>query len=126
VQRYDTESQSQKPTPVLFNFAEGVLLYSLDEGLVFDPTDLGVEVTPGAVHAAAARGAWLQAFLLALRLNQPPLLRHVILSTPPKQVVLEPDLYEVQYARVHTASWYSLAQAPAAINVLLGSLLFVT
>ena len=63
-----------------------MLLYSLDEGLVFDPTDLGVEVTPGAVHAAAARGAWLQAFLLALRLNQPPLLRHVILSTPPKQV----------------------------------------
>lgn len=66
--------------------AEGVLLYSLDEGLVFDPTDLGVEVTPAAVHSAAARGAWLQAFLLALRLNQPPLLRHVILSTPPKQV----------------------------------------
>lgn len=67
--------------------AEGVLLHSLDEGLVFDPTDLGAEVTPAAVHAAARRGAWLRAFLLALRLNQPELLRHVILSTPPQQVL---------------------------------------
>lgn len=65
---------------------EGVLMYSLDDALVFDPTDLGQEVTPAAVHAAAARGAWLRAFLLALRLNQPDLLRHVILSTPPQQV----------------------------------------
>ena len=56
------------------------------DALVFDPTDLGQEVTPAAVHAAAARGAWLRAFLLALRLNQPDLLRHVILSTPPQQV----------------------------------------
>lgn len=68
--------------------AEGVLLYSLDEGLVFDPTDLGAEVTPAAVHAAAARGAWLRAFLLALRLSQPQLLHHVLLSTPPQQVLL--------------------------------------
>lgn len=81
--------------------AEGVLLYSLDEGLVFDPTDLGVEVTPGAVHAAAARRAWLQAFLLALRLNQPPLLRHVILSTPPKQVGAGP--HQAQHAPACTA-----------------------
>lgn len=66
--------------------AEGVLMYSLDDALVFDPTDLGQEVTPAAVHAAVARGAWLRAFLLALRLNQPDLLRHVILSTPPQQV----------------------------------------
>jgi len=29
---------------------EGLLLYSLDQGLVFDPTDLGQDVTPQAVQ----------------------------------------------------------------------------
>lgn len=65
---------------------EGVVMYSLDEGLMFDPTDLGTDVTPAAVHTAIRRGASLQAMLLALRLAQPDLLQHAILSTPPRQV----------------------------------------
>ena len=60
-------------------------MYSLDDALVFDPTDLGSDVTPAAAAAALRSGAFLRAFLLALRLNQPELLRHVILSTPPQQ-----------------------------------------
>lgn len=65
---------------------EGLLLYSLDEGMVFDPTDLGEEVTPQAVHAALAAKKPLRALLIALRLADPALLRHVLMSTPPKKV----------------------------------------
>jgi periodic tryptophan protein 2 len=67
--------------------AEGLLVYSLDEGLVFDPTDLDEDVTPEAARRASASGAHARALLIALRLRDPDTLRHVVLSTPPQQVL---------------------------------------
>jgi periodic tryptophan protein 2 len=67
---------------------EGVLLYSLDEGMVFDPTDLAEDVTPAAVLRALGSGAYLRALLVALRLRDPELTRHVLLATPPGSVEL--------------------------------------
>lgn len=65
---------------------EGLLLYSLDQGLVFDPTDLAEDITPAATRKALASGAFLKALLIALRLKDPDVLRHVIMSVPPAQV----------------------------------------
>lgn len=65
---------------------EGLLLYSLDQGLVFDPTDLTEDITPAAAHRALGNRAFLRALLIALRLKDPEVLRHVIMSTPPSQV----------------------------------------
>ena len=65
---------------------EGLLLYSLDQGLVFDPTDLAEDITPAAAYKALATGACLKALLVALRLKDPEVVRHVIMSTPPSQV----------------------------------------
>jgi hypothetical protein len=65
---------------------EGLLLYSLDEGLVFDPTDLGQDITPQAVQAALASKQPLRALLIALRLRDPKLLQEAILGTPPSEV----------------------------------------
>jgi periodic tryptophan protein 2 len=59
---------------------------SLDEGTLFDPTDLAEDVTPGAVLRALAQGACLRALLCALRLRDQELATHVVLSTPPQQV----------------------------------------
>jgi periodic tryptophan protein 2 len=67
---------------------EGVLLYSLDEGMVFDPTDLAEDVTPAAVLRALGSGAYLRALLVALRLRDPELTRHVLFATPPASVEL--------------------------------------
>ena len=67
---------------------EGVLLYSLDEGMVFDPTDLAEDITPAAVLRALGSGAYLRALLVALRLRDPVLTRHVLLATPPAAVGL--------------------------------------
>eukprot|EP00897_Mesotaenium_endlicherianum_P009036 jgi/Mesen1/8160/ME000438S07262 len=54
----------------------GVLMYALDEGLVFDPTDLDEDVTPQSRRFA-------QALLLALRLNEPALVRRAVEAVPP-------------------------------------------
>ena len=67
---------------------EGLLLYSLDQGLVFDPTDLTEDVTPAAAYKALGSRAFLRALLIALRLKDPEVLRRVIMSTPPGQVRL--------------------------------------
>lgn len=67
---------------------EGLLLYSLDQGLVFDPTDLAEDVTVAATRKALAQGAFLKALLIALRLKDPEVLRHVIMSVPPAQVMV--------------------------------------
>eukprot|EP00798_Chlamydomonas_sp_ICE-L_P014256 gene14256-20229_t len=65
---------------------EGLLLYSLDDGLVFDPTDLTEDLTPAACHTTLAAGSYVRALLIALRLGDNDLLRHCILSTPVGQV----------------------------------------
>ncbi|PSC76313.1 periodic tryptophan 2-like protein [Micractinium conductrix] len=67
---------------------EGLLLYSVDESLVFDPTDLAEDVTPAAALKALGQGAHLKAILMSLRLGDPKLVQHVVLSAPPAQVPL--------------------------------------
>lgn len=66
---------------------EGLLLYSIDEGLVFDPTDLGQDVTPQAVLSASASQQHLKALLLAVRLNDQELVKRVLLEIPPPEVI---------------------------------------
>jgi hypothetical protein len=85
---------------------EGLLLYALDSGLTFDPTDLTEALTPAAFHQVrvliektysrsmgfyfpvwrallrAAMPACVRARLLVLRLGDTSLLQRAILSTP--------------------------------------------
>jgi len=65
---------------------EGLLLYSLDEDLVFDPTDLTEDLTPEACHRALSSKSYVRALLIALRLGDRGLLRHCVFSTPAQQV----------------------------------------
>lgn len=51
-------------------------------GTAFDPTELTEDLTPAAAHAALAAHAYPRALLIALRLKDPHLQRHVLLSTP--------------------------------------------
>ncbi len=65
---------------------EGLMLYGVDEQLVFDPTDLSEDLTPAACEAAIADRAFLKALLIALRLGDAKLVRHAVMSTPPAAV----------------------------------------
>ncbi|KAL9232034.1 hypothetical protein vseg_007183 [Gypsophila vaccaria] len=78
------------PTGRSFSAAttEGVLVYSVDESLVFDPTDLDVDVTPEAVNAALDEDQPVRALILSLRLNEDSLVKKCILTVNPADIPL--------------------------------------
>ena len=57
-------------------------MYSLDHNLVFDPFDLDIDVTPASVRATLGRHEYVTALMLALRLNEQPLVEEVIENVP--------------------------------------------
>lgn len=64
---------------------EGLLVYSLDHNVVFDPFELTVDVTPETVKAALADRRYVEALLLAFRLNEQPLTCLVVERIPPSE-----------------------------------------
>ncbi|CZT21947.1 probable periodic tryptophan protein PWP2 [Ramularia collo-cygni] len=76
---------------------EGLLLYSLDAGAVFDPFDLDVDVTPESTLETLARAEHLKAMVMAFRLSDQKLLRRVYKSIPVSDIGLVvrdmPDVY---------------------------------
>ncbi|KAK9281854.1 hypothetical protein L1049_004760 [Liquidambar formosana] len=62
---------------------EGVLIYSMDESFIFDPTDLDIDVTPGAVDAALSEDQPSRALILSLRLNEDTLIKKCIFAVSP-------------------------------------------
>ncbi|CAM6092951.1 unnamed protein product [Calypogeia fissa] len=61
---------------------EGVLLFSMDDDLVFDPTDLDVDVTPEGIEDAIQKQQYSRAVVLALRLKEVSLIRRSTESVP--------------------------------------------
>lgn len=61
---------------------EGLLIYSLDEDMTFDPSDLGVDVTPASVTKRLKLKDYSAALLMSLSLNETPLIEKVIEATP--------------------------------------------
>ena len=67
---------------------EGLLVYSLDNALQFDPFDLDLDITPASTIAAVDSKDYLLALVMAFRLNERPLIRHVYESIPVPDVSL--------------------------------------
>ncbi|KAG5456977.1 MAG: putative WD repeat protein [Olpidium bornovanus] len=67
---------------------EGLLLYSVDDRMAFDPFDLDVDVTPQAVEEAVGNREWLRALVTAFRLGEPTTLRDAYDAIPPADVPL--------------------------------------
>ncbi|KIK99184.1 hypothetical protein PAXRUDRAFT_823013 [Paxillus rubicundulus Ve08.2h10] len=61
---------------------EGLLIYSLDDTLAFDPFDLTIDLTPQNVLDVLAEKEFLKALVLAFRLNEKPLIQRVYESIP--------------------------------------------
>ena len=57
---------------------EGLLIYSLDSKLVFDPFELNVDITPTTIRAAVKREDYGAALVMSLRLNETDLVREVV------------------------------------------------
>ncbi|KAL8921560.1 MAG: hypothetical protein Q9172_003959 [Xanthocarpia lactea] len=65
---------------------EGLLIYSLDSTLQFDPFDLDVDVTPENTLEALADRLYLQALIMGFRLNEASLLERVFEAIPSVEV----------------------------------------
>ncbi|KAJ8452785.1 hypothetical protein Cgig2_014548 [Carnegiea gigantea] len=76
------------PTGRSFSAAttEGVLVYSVDESFIFDPTDLDMDVTPEAVNAALNEDQPSRALILSLRLNEDSLIKKCVLAVNPADI----------------------------------------
>lgn len=61
---------------------EGLLIYSLDETVTFDPFDLTIDLTPQSVLDVLGEGEYLKALVLAFRLNEKPIIRRVYEGIP--------------------------------------------
>ncbi|KJZ80507.1 Periodic tryptophan protein 2-like protein [Hirsutella minnesotensis 3608] len=68
---------------------EGLLIYSLDTTLQFDPFDLNMEITPASTLAVLeTERDYLKALVMAFRLNEAGLVKRVFLSVPPADIAL--------------------------------------
>lgn len=65
---------------------EGVLVYSIDDSFIFDPTDLDIDVTPEAVDSALSEDHFDRALILSLRLNEDALIKRCIISVFPADI----------------------------------------
>lgn len=64
---------------------EGLLVYSLDGSLVFDPYDLDLDVTPASIRKQLRLQEWASAIVLAFRLNENALKQEVLETVPQQQ-----------------------------------------
>ncbi|KAL3303173.1 periodic tryptophan protein 2 [Colletotrichum asianum] len=79
------------PTGTAFCAAstEGLLIYSLDNLLQFDPFDLNMEITPASTLAVLENEKdYLKALVMAFRLNEAGLIKRVFLSIPHSDIAL--------------------------------------
>jgi periodic tryptophan protein 2 len=82
---------------------EGLLVYTLDRGIQFDPFDLDVDVTPSSTLAKLSKGEYLTALVMSFRLNETPLIQRVFERIPPSDIKLItrqlPDVYLARLMR---------------------------
>ncbi|KAF5314620.1 hypothetical protein D9611_007160 [Ephemerocybe angulata] len=94
VRRYRQEARTKcvkfSPTGRAWAAAstEGLLIYSLDETVTFDPFDLSLDLTPQSVLEVLAAREYLKALVMAFRLNEKPIIQRVYESVPPSDIRL--------------------------------------
>lgn len=67
---------------------EGLLMYSLDNVVQFDPFDLDIDITPASTLEAIKEQDYLRAIVMAFRLNERPLIRRIYEAIPVVDVSL--------------------------------------
>lgn len=78
------------PTATAFAAAstEGLLVYSIDDTMVFDPFDLDVDVTPQTTLESLNNKSYLESLVMAFRLNEDYLIQRVYEAIPASQINL--------------------------------------
>ena len=66
----------------------GLVIYSLDDQMLFDPYMLDIDITPETILETLESGVWLKALIMALRLNEYDITKKVFSSIPADAVRL--------------------------------------
>lgn len=82
----------------------GLLIYSLDDTMVFDPYDLDMDVTPQNVRKTLANREYTKALVMAFRLGEKELEEEVMEAVPPGDVQLVAELVPVVYLNKQLAA----------------------
>lgn len=88
------------PTGTAFCAAstEGLLVYSLDNVLQFDPFDLNMEITPASTLAVLDQEKdYLKALVMAFRLNEAGLIKRVFQAVPHTDIPLVVEHFPIVY-----------------------------
>jgi periodic tryptophan protein 2 len=78
---------------------EGLLVYSLDENLTFDPIELDEEITPFNITRTLKRSQYTKALLLSLHLNEEELIRKCLEGVPVESIVLVAQSLKESYIK---------------------------
>lgn len=76
---------------------EGLLLYSLDKNLVFDPFDLTIDLTPENVKIKLSKQEFTTALIMALKLNEQELITEVIEHVPYREIESVASQLKLEY-----------------------------
>ncbi|KAK6080212.1 hypothetical protein SCUP515_03637 [Seiridium cupressi] len=77
---------------------EGLLIYSVDNDLQFDPFDLNIEITPASTLAVLETDKdYLKALVMAFRLNEAGLIKRVFQAIPYTEIPLVVEQFPTVY-----------------------------
>jgi periodic tryptophan protein 2 len=77
---------------------EGLLIYSVDNDLQFDPFDLNIEITPASTLAVLENDKdYLKALVMAFRLNEAGLIKRVFQAIPYTEISLVVERFPTVY-----------------------------
>lgn len=62
---------------------EGLLIYSLDSGVTFDPFDLSEDITPDNIELALNNAHYSNAVMMSFKLNEKQLITRSLEAVPP-------------------------------------------
>ncbi|XP_065187306.1 periodic tryptophan protein 2 homolog [Sycon ciliatum] len=79
---------------------EGLLIYSLDASVVFDPIELDVDVTVSRICSLLDKGEMLNAVVMSLRLNEIDMIQRVIETVPADEVEMLCRQLPAKYAEL--------------------------
>ncbi|XP_019625240.1 PREDICTED: periodic tryptophan protein 2 homolog [Branchiostoma belcheri] len=65
---------------------EGLMVYSLDNSLTFDPFDLDMDITPATIRRMLGRKEYATALMMSFRLNEGALIQEVVETIPHTEV----------------------------------------
>ncbi|KAL0273025.1 UNVERIFIED_CONTAM: hypothetical protein PYX00_005802 [Menopon gallinae] len=110
VRHGDMSSRSVKPEIRVFSVefsptgqawaaatTEGLLIYSLDLALVFDPFKLEMDITPDSIKETVASEEYSTALIMAIKLGEKKLIQYVIESVPPDAIQLCASSFPAAY-----------------------------